>query len=990
MDKNALLRTYQDLVGPSSDLYYQQSRTGRNFKWLRLVKGQATDPTADHFRAHLDGTATHAVSYQQGGLTTLAVADDDHGGLAAAQAAVNHLADQQIPAFAIARFSLHLDGSPRHNGSRLFVPLDVPSPVIAIRPALTVLLGACGYSTSEILKRAELPFGRSLWTPSGDEWGQFILPYRAPQPITSGWQGLELLLVAEGQQPASAAHLLSFAPPAVPLHMPVPRHPTGQPTLNAVDHRQVVQQINHGYTVHDVCRWKGLRPCGPRNYRCDCGQHPHNDQTPSIGISADGQRAYFNAPGCRYHNEGRHYTAFSLWQTLSHHGDYYAAVDAGRTLLNLPSFPATPLAVPRESKVPQATPPIKEPTEVVQIISAITQRAQQDRSLTKAEQITLQTIVRLAAERAWCAPTTAELAELTGYSQPTAKRSVAALGEAAYLAKHPNQNQRGGYGPNILELLPPPILDGSFLIHPTGSIKETEIMGTAVLTLAEHSAPCVLHASDPAQDSDSSFFNRPEDLSAEDWASALCAFDRGKLRAWCEVRNLDFWVMLGPVGKLDAQATALALVVPPPELSVYDPRHPRQRFARWVERYYERRGEAVPDDLFWTVLAGAVDPPAQWAARPAADVIAEVRELLGSLLPGARSQARAVAIGDAGAAVAELEGEGLAGGILVQPFIKRLAQELLGVSGAEGMHAQAGATADARSIPCSGDLTVRLSGQAVGVTEHVVAILGDITEDVGIKQAGDQALAAPFGVGALNVDGSRCEVDVFCSESGDLVDAQTAGECQARGHLHLAGQVVDDRPGVGEREAESGCRAGDRGGDLRCVGGVSAPPASLAQGMLQLVDGGDGSADAAAGQSPLLAVPHVGDPVIVGDLPEFQQVPAMAFLLDPLDGGDGARFVGAQALITEQGGVIGSLGLGLVAAGARLENSIEGVGHLLDEGSLCHLRGPPGSSLPVAKMPGSGGQWGCCGEKPSFALFLPATTPKILRTRRNLGPRFVR
>ncbi|WP_345724966.1 hypothetical protein, partial [Herpetosiphon gulosus] len=106
----------------STDLYRQQPLHSTS-RWLRFEAGSKTQPTPAHFAAHLAGKrgATYAALFSNGEQTQLVTADDDHGGIEAAQAAVNALAAKGINSFAIARRSIESDGSERHNGSHLFI-----------------------------------------------------------------------------------------------------------------------------------------------------------------------------------------------------------------------------------------------------------------------------------------------------------------------------------------------------------------------------------------------------------------------------------------------------------------------------------------------------------------------------------------------------------------------------------------------------------------------------------------------------------------------------------------------------------------------------------------------------------------------------------------------------------------------------------------------------------------------------------------------------
>lgn len=441
------------------DRYDQQPRRPGAGKWRRNL-GQDTPGTEQpitpqHLRDHLTGRATYAAHLtDQHGMARLVVVDDDHGGLAAAQAVVNHLARLGFIAWAIARRSLDADGQPRHNGSRLFMWLATPAHVDDLKPALAALVAPAGYATGEIMRRTELPFGRSRWTPAGDEYGQLVLAGHAPQKITSGEQGIWLLLERGGLVENDTARLLAHAP-ARPVPQPVTAE--ARRFAGAVisgGHADVVAAFNQTYTTRDVLSWRGLHPQGAINYRCDCSAHAHGDKTASIGISVDSKLAYFNAPHCHYHNQGRPYTAFSLWQTLEHGGDYRAAVAGARKLLSMPFTPIRlrQAEAPAQQLHPAAVAPLSRQAARV-CVAQIAARAERDRSLSKSTRRVLREVCRLARATGLADPSWAALALTAGCAEPTARRAVATLVRRGYLAKHANATSAGQYAPNVLELL---------------------------------------------------------------------------------------------------------------------------------------------------------------------------------------------------------------------------------------------------------------------------------------------------------------------------------------------------------------------------------------------------------------------------------------------------------------------------------------------------------------------------------------------------------
>lgn len=457
------MRAYLELCGEMTNRYDQQDRRrGRPNKWLRSIKGQAVPVTPDDMLRHLSGDATYAATYADAdGMTMLLVADDDHGGIERAQAAVDGLKACGIDAWAIARTSIDDLGNPRHNGSKLLTRVVYPGLHLDdAKRAFKALCQLVGYSTDEVMTRAELPFGRSKWTPAGDEYGQLVLAGRAPQRIESGPHGMALLTAA-GLTPADPDHLMTFAPakPEPKPQAPVKRESTGATLENTA--ADVIAKFNDTYTVYDVFGWAGWRKIGPVNYRCGCGAHKASDRMPSVGISRKDGGAYFNTPGCRYHNDKRGYSPFSLNQHINHGGDYKAAMNEARYLLSMPFVPTRKPAADEVSTTPRTA---LQPAQVVpqdaidveRIIEEIGRRVKAGvAALGELTTAVLRTICRLARAAGGYAQASYEtLADLSGVSESTARRAVERLERLRFIRKHANATPAGQYAANVLEILP--------------------------------------------------------------------------------------------------------------------------------------------------------------------------------------------------------------------------------------------------------------------------------------------------------------------------------------------------------------------------------------------------------------------------------------------------------------------------------------------------------------------------------------------------------
>lgn len=435
--------------------------------------------TNQHLIDHLSGAACYAACYADAhGMTRLFVADDDKGGIETAQAAVDYLYVLGVIAFAIARRSLDDTGADKHDGSRLFWIMDANAPRDVLKRAGIALLAPTGYSIDEVMdNRAELPFGRSRWTPDGDEYGTLVLAGYAPTRILSGIHGMELLAERTGLAANDTAYVLSFAPPAPPKPEPVTTIPTPRRAAEG-SNANVPDAFNAQYSTIDVLGWAGCQqhPWFPRNYHCTCSGHDNGDKTPSIAVADKDGRVFFNSPRCHYHNDKRPWAAFALYQHLIHGGDFIAAMDGARKLLMLPEWAPDPdyYAKHKAADAPDCTAPAvvaEEPITVARILEDIRQRLETgDVRLSPSQLDTLRAIARLCLDTGTCTASWDELAERTGYSTPTVRRAAARLEAHGLIAKHHGTNERGAWGPNTFQILPQPKAEYGGMINLTSEI----------------------------------------------------------------------------------------------------------------------------------------------------------------------------------------------------------------------------------------------------------------------------------------------------------------------------------------------------------------------------------------------------------------------------------------------------------------------------------------------------------------------------------------
>ncbi|GAA5531427.1 hypothetical protein Hgul01_05252 [Herpetosiphon gulosus] len=213
------------------------------------------------------------------------------------------------------------------------------------------------------------PFGHHRRTPHGHAYGTLIQANQPPHPLASPDHGLELLAAAD-YEPTSATIFSHHTPAETRQDAPQATQSRRSAPISTGSHQDVVRTFNETYGVHEVFNWAGYRRRGCRNYHCSCGNHHNGDKTASIGVDREGKHAYFNAPACQYHNQGRPYTAFSLFQTIQHGGNYHEAINAARGVLNMRYEPPQPAAIVPELEKP-SNPLIEtikeEKTAIVQV-----------------------------------------------------------------------------------------------------------------------------------------------------------------------------------------------------------------------------------------------------------------------------------------------------------------------------------------------------------------------------------------------------------------------------------------------------------------------------------------------------------------------------------------------------------------------------------------------------------------------------------------------
>ena len=838
-----------------------------------------------------------------------------------------------------------------------------------------------------------LPFGRHTHT---NQRGEVIFQDGSSAALDVNPKAALALWEARYQENRANQVTPIAAAPTAPSHAPRAWHPKNSGFTRAPE---VQCRWNATHDMTTILMGKGGRQATRTSWHCPCGQHRNGDHTPSLRICTPKRDFYGDhivqgySPTCLFHSATDVFDAFNVYRLL--HGlSNTEMLQLARRELGLDRADHAQTR-PRNADAVQIPPPSRPvaqqlaqtmiaPPHDTPSTTEILARAGRDCTLSPATRTVLTTILAILNDRPTARIRLATLISQTSLARRTIQAALRRLEAADYLVIAPQHNDYGGHMAN------------QYTLSAGGGRSPRSPLNINTWKGGQPAQPSVEHTADvsppaPSADCAPPFHAQPApEVAQVDADSPSATFDSVVYAAW--VTTLDDqterpWtysrsprrVMQGhEYGMAElrraqierggvATSSALSAEPPAPRLRQTWLTLPAPVAAVRVAGVQALRGELVRIERearrYFAQNAVNAGKQAQLRAATVRRQLAALEESLGDrprgaalkaparrkppappsmLALGKSSDLGAVAVGDIKAGVAQLQGEGFAGSGLGQTVGgDGAADKLLGVGAAKGVHPQAGTGGNAERVTGSGDLPLGDAGKAARVGKDVVAVTRNGSEDGGVKQAGDEALATTLGVAAPDEDGVIGEINVLDAQAGDLVDAEASGDRQTSGKLDLAGEVANDGVGVGQGKPQAGSRAGRGGGNGGNKGGGVAPPTALAHTGFEFMQPGNGGAETAARQVAVFARSNVGDPVGVGDGAEFAQVSGVAFLFDPADGGDNAGLVGPKALVAKNNTRSGAVQLGLVTTGARAKNTVKGIGHLLDEGASWHGRSPP-------------------------------------------------
>lgn len=452
-------RRVSSMCGPESADKYRDISKGKPFTRAQLLE-------------HAGGRATWAVTLDADGAALDGVIDVDEGGQAPLWAVLAAAAELGITAYAIAVDDTANGG---HNGGHVWCIFDRPYPAAHVAALMR-----------QIADRAQLA-DAEIW-PGNNHIQRHNQVIRLPLAQHRRAQTRGELLLQSGEilnldrdLAAGLAALLELprngAPPAIELAAPAPNVPKadrrispGEQAAERSSLADVRARFNAEHTLEQLLLEYGAQPA-PGGYSCPCGvQHTH--QT-TLGISRQG-RLFSYSSRCRWYTT-KGWDAFGLYVLVEHSNNVGAALKALNPIEpskrpQLPPAPPAPIEYvlsPAEQARRAADAQRKRDARqasAATTLANVRQRAAQDADLGPADRAVLEALLTVANDwRDWCRPSKLRLAQLSGYSLGSVKRSLTILKARGYFSSEGKGGSsdrtairtflRGSFAPQMIPML---------------------------------------------------------------------------------------------------------------------------------------------------------------------------------------------------------------------------------------------------------------------------------------------------------------------------------------------------------------------------------------------------------------------------------------------------------------------------------------------------------------------------------------------------------
>lgn len=437
------LAILQALIGgdarPLRHIKMQPPGSAQKYLFVKDAAGEHLPITDAALRAHIDGRATYGAPLTgSDGLSRALVIELDTDSRTGAQRV-----QQAAQAHGVAMVSVIVKGADGHDGSHnyaLTVPCDPKRAAALARQIAT----EAGYPDAEVWPKGNgirLPLGIHTHTGRrGDVLtaGGEILNADDPAELPACW--------------AAFAALPLVVPPPLPKVEPkaaTPRRITlGEQQAERLSLADARDRFNDQHSLESLLSEYGADEIRPGYYSCPFCEHTHEI---TLFISQQG-RLFSYSNRCKLHTS-KGWDAFGLYVKVAHNDDIKAALKA----VNPPP--------PRTHQKPQEAPQSEAPEYLTpqdaerrkkdrerkkqarrdaaqSLRSDVEARMAADGELTPADKAVLEVLLKIAGERGWCRPSKERIAEMSGYSLGSVKRSLGRL-EGRYFT-----SEGEGGGPN--------------------------------------------------------------------------------------------------------------------------------------------------------------------------------------------------------------------------------------------------------------------------------------------------------------------------------------------------------------------------------------------------------------------------------------------------------------------------------------------------------------------------------------------------------------
>jgi hypothetical protein len=437
---------------------------GHAYKYRDISR--STPFTHTMLRAHAAGRETWACRLDQDGMSRLGVIEVDEGGRAAVLAVLAAATRHHLTAMAIA-VDNPLSG---HAGGHVWFVYAEAAAAAAIAAQLRHIATAAGLpDTTEIWPNNQvirLPFGYHRWARTRGELltqdGEVV---DLDSDLALGFERVASLPQNGAPLAVVTPVVTAFATSVTDVTQRDRRVSPGELSAERASLGEVRARFNREHQLAQLLAdWGAVAT--PGGFSCPCGA-PHSHTT-TLYISKLGKLFSYSPQCTLYTTKG--YDAFGFYVKTQHNDDIAAALRQLNPIARAQSAPAHSVAdyvlSPQERQRRAAEAHRKRQArkqQAAETLADVRARAAADTTLIPCDRAVLDILMQIAGDRGWCRPSKERIAELSGYSLGSVKRSLMVLEGRGYFV-----SEGDGGGPNSTAIRT--FLRGSFSATPAGEM----------------------------------------------------------------------------------------------------------------------------------------------------------------------------------------------------------------------------------------------------------------------------------------------------------------------------------------------------------------------------------------------------------------------------------------------------------------------------------------------------------------------------------------